>query len=85
MLVGCFDREALPVRLSDLPTPFEFGLLNENWDQFMPYMEQAIHRIPALADCGVRTLVNGPESFRRMLKHISMKRPGSELFLCWPD
>ncbi len=63
LLVGCFDREALPVRLSDLPTPFEFGLLNENWDQFMPYMEQAIHRIPALADCGVRTLVNGPESF----------------------
>ena len=63
LLVGCFDREALPVRLSDLPTPFEFGLLNENWDQFMPYMEQAIHRIPALADCGVRTLINGPESF----------------------
>ena len=63
LLVGCFDRKALPVRLSDLPTPFEFGLLNENWDQFMPYMEQAIHRIPALADCGVRTLVNGPESF----------------------
>ena len=63
LLVGCFDREALPVRLSDLPTPFEFGLLNENWNQFMPYMEQAIHRIPALADCGVRTLVNGPESF----------------------
>ena len=63
LLVGCFDREALPVRLSDLPTPFEFGLLNENWDQFLPYMEQAIHRIPALADCGVRTLVNGPESF----------------------
>ena len=63
LLVGCFDREALPVHLSDLPTPFEFGLLNENWDQFLPYMEQAIHRIPALADCGVRTLVNGPESF----------------------
>jgi len=63
LLVGCFDRDALPVRLSDLPTPFEFGLLNENWDQFLPYMEQAIHRIPALADCGVRTLVNGPESF----------------------
>ena len=63
LLVGCFDRDALPVRLSDLPTPFEFGLLNENWDQFLPYMEQAIHRIPALANCGVRTLVNGPESF----------------------
>ena len=63
LLVGCFDRDALPVRLSDLPAPFEFALLNENWDQFMPYMEQGIHRIPALANCGIRTLVNGPESF----------------------
>ena len=63
LLVGCFDREALPVKLSALPDPFEFALLNENWDQFMPYMEQAIHRIPALAECGIRTLVNGPESF----------------------
>ncbi|MDP6399498.1 MAG: FAD-binding oxidoreductase [Arenicellales bacterium] len=63
LLVGCFDRDALPVRLSELPAPFEFALLNENWDQFMPYMEQAILRIPALADCGIRALVNGPESF----------------------
>lgn len=63
LLVGCFDRNAIPVRLSELPEPFEFALLNENWDQFMPYMEQGIHRIPALADSGIRTLVNGPESF----------------------
>lgn len=63
LLVGCFDRHALPVRLSELPKPFEFALLNENWDQFMPYMEQSIHRIPALSDTGIRSLVNGPESF----------------------
>ena len=63
LLVGCFDRDALPVRLSDLPEPFEFSLLNENWDQFMPYMKQGIRRIPALADIGIRCLVNGPESF----------------------
>ena len=29
----------------------------------MPYMEQGIHRIPALSDSGIRSLVNGPESF----------------------
>lgn len=63
MLVGCFDRNAIPVSLSELPQPFEFGLLEENWDQFLPYMEEAIKRLPALADTGIRCLVNGPESF----------------------
>ncbi|MCP5085103.1 MAG: FAD-binding oxidoreductase [Alphaproteobacteria bacterium] len=63
LLLGCFDRNALPVRPADLPEPFEFALLNENWDQFMPYLEQGLHRIPLLKDVGVKTLLNGPESF----------------------
>jgi 4-methylaminobutanoate oxidase (formaldehyde-forming) len=63
LLLGCFDRDAVPVRLADLPQPFEFGLLNENWDQFGPYLEQGVHRVPALAESGIRCLVNGPESF----------------------
>ena len=63
LLLGCFDRNAIPVSLSDLPQPFEFALLNENWEQFAPYLDQGIHRIPALADTGIRSLINGPESF----------------------
>ncbi len=63
LLVGCFDRDAVPVAPEDLPEPFHFALLNENWDQFAPYMTQAIHRIPALEHAGVRTLLNGPEAF----------------------
>ena len=63
LLLGCFDRNAIPVGIEDLPQPFEFSLLNENWDQFMPYMTQGIHRIPALKESGIRSLVNGPESF----------------------
>lgn len=63
LLLGCFDRNALPVRPSDLPEPFQFALLNENWEQFMPYMDEGLHRIPALKEVGVRTLLNGPESF----------------------
>ena len=63
LLLGCFDRNALPVAIGELPIPFEFGLLNENWDQFGPYLDQGIARIPALAETGIRSLVNGPESF----------------------
>lgn len=63
LLLGCFDRNAIPVSPSELPEPFVFSLLNERWDQFMPYLKEGIHRIPALETAGVRTLLNGPESF----------------------
>ncbi len=63
LLLGCFDRNAIPVSPAALPEPFCFSLLDENWDQFMPYMQQGIHRIPALQHAGIRTLLNGPESF----------------------
>ncbi len=63
LLLGCFDRNAIPVGPAELPEPFHFALLNENWDQFMPYMKKGIHRIPALEQCGIRMLLNGPESF----------------------
>ena len=63
LLIGCFDRNAKPVSPAELPENFSFGLLNEDWDQFGPYMERGIHLIPALAETGIRSLVNGPESF----------------------
>ena len=63
LLLCCFDRNAIPVRPSDLPEPFEFALLGDNWDQFLPYMEEGLHRIPGLSQVGIRSLVKGPESF----------------------
>ncbi|MEM7429798.1 MAG: FAD-binding oxidoreductase [Pseudomonadota bacterium] len=63
LLLGCFDRDAIPVRPADLPEPFYFALLNENWDQFMPYLQEGVHRVPALEHAGVRMLLNGPEAF----------------------
>jgi len=76
LLFGCFDRNALPLAISDLPEPFEFALLEENWDQFMPYMEQAVHRIPALETAGIRSLVNGPESFTPDAEPHLSRAPG---------
>ena len=78
LLLGCFDRNAIPVSPTELPEPFHFSLLNENWDQFMPYMEQGIHRIPALKNAGIRTLLNGPESFTPDSEPIMDRAPGIE-------
>ncbi len=76
LLLGCFDQNAIPVRPSDLPEPFFFALLNENWDQFLPYMEQGLHRIPALKDAGVRSLLNGPEAFTPDTEPLLDEAPG---------
>lgn len=63
LIVGCLDRDAIPLATRDLPGDFAFGLLNERWDQFEPYMTTALQRFPALERAEIRMLLNGPESF----------------------
>lgn len=63
LMVGCFEPNAKPIDVSELPKDFSFGLLKEDWEQFAPIMEGAIRRIPALETAEVRLLLNGPETF----------------------
>jgi glycine cleavage system aminomethyltransferase T/glycine/D-amino acid oxidase-like deaminating enzyme len=64
LVVGGFEPEAKPWVAPDrLPHPFEFQLLEEDWDHFSVLMESAVHRIPALESTGIRKFYNGPESF----------------------
>jgi glycine cleavage system aminomethyltransferase T/glycine/D-amino acid oxidase-like deaminating enzyme len=64
LLVGGFEPDAKPwVSPDQLPYPFEFALLEEDWDHFAILMDSAIRRIPALASTGMKKLYNGPESF----------------------
>ncbi|HMC39625.1 MAG TPA: FAD-dependent oxidoreductase [Acidimicrobiales bacterium] len=64
LVVGGFEPRAKPWVAPDrIPHPFEFQLLDEDWDHFSILMESALHRIPALHDAGIRKFYNGPESF----------------------
>jgi heterotetrameric sarcosine oxidase gamma subunit len=64
LLVGGFEPEAKPwVAPDQLPYPFEFQLLEEDWDHFAILMDSAVKRIPALAETGIKMFYNGPESF----------------------
>lgn len=63
LLLGVFDRHAIPVEVEDLPGEFSFALLDEDWEQIAPNLEILQRRFPLLATTGIRTLVNGPESF----------------------
>ncbi len=62
MLLGAFEPTAKPWRL-DPPEDFEFDQLPEDFDHFEPILENAVHRMPMLADAGIHTFFNGPESF----------------------
>src|SRR5206468_714222 len=56
--------DAKPWAAADqLPYPFEFQLLDEDWDHFAILMDSAITRIPVLAETGIKKFYNGPESF----------------------
>jgi glycine/D-amino acid oxidase-like deaminating enzyme/glycine cleavage system aminomethyltransferase T len=63
LLMGGFEPRAKPWGMDGIPERFEFQLLPEDWEQFQPLMEAAIHRVPALETAGVKLLLNGPESF----------------------
>jgi glycine cleavage system aminomethyltransferase T/glycine/D-amino acid oxidase-like deaminating enzyme len=64
LVVGGFEPVAKPWLSPDaLPYPFEFQLLEEDWEHFSVLMDSAVRRIPALAAAGIRKFYNGPESF----------------------
>ncbi|HET7070193.1 MAG TPA: FAD-dependent oxidoreductase [Nocardioides sp.] len=77
LVVGGFEPDAKPWRApSDLPYPFEFQLLEEDWEHFAPLMEEAITRVPALAETGIRKFYNGPEAFTPDNQFLLGQAPG---------
>jgi 4-methylaminobutanoate oxidase (formaldehyde-forming) len=63
LLVGCFEPVGKAIDPEQIGHDFSFQLLPEDWDHFEPMLENALHRLPCLADADLRMLLNGPESF----------------------
>lgn len=63
MLLGAFEPNAKPWAMDGIPDSFEFDQLPEDFDHFEPILEAAVNRMPMLADAGIHTFFNGPESF----------------------
>ena len=61
MLLGAFEPVAKP--WGPIPEGFEFDQLPEDFEHFEPIFEAACARMPMLADAGIHTFFNGPESF----------------------
>ncbi len=60
---GGYEPNPKPWAENGIPEGFHFELLNSDYDHYGQFMEDAIARVPALANAGVKQLINGPESF----------------------
>jgi len=63
VLLGLFEPVSAPWALDGIPKEFSFGEINPDWDRMMPYIEEAMKRIPALKNAGIHKFFCGPESF----------------------
>ncbi|MGH3767427.1 MAG: GcvT family protein [Pseudonocardiaceae bacterium] len=68
LVMGGYERCSAPWKVTagdfdSVPADFNGRLLPGDWERFAQIAENAQVRVPALADVGIRTLVNGPEAF----------------------
>ncbi len=63
ILLGAFEPNSKPWGMNGIPEDFEFDQLPEDFDHFEPILERAVNRLPMLAEAGIHTFFNGPESF----------------------
>ena len=63
LVMGGYERNCAPWALDGIPADFNSKLLEEDWPRFEELMENAVVRVPGLAEMEVVRLINGPEAF----------------------
>jgi len=62
-LIGAFETNPKAWSVEGVPWVFTQELLTSEWELFEPVLENAMRRIPLLADAEAIELVNGPDAF----------------------
>lgn len=63
IMLGAFEPQAKPWAIDGIPETFCFDQLPEDFEHFEPILADAVERFPLLAETGIHTFFNGPESF----------------------
>ncbi len=63
LVMGGYEPNPRPWAENGVPENFEFQLLENDLEHFEPLMELAVGRVPAMENAGVKSFINGPESF----------------------
>ena len=80
ILLGAFEPNSKPWGMNGIPEDFEFDSLPEDFDHFEPILERAVERFPVLAEAGIQTFFNGPESFTPDDRYILGEAPELQNF-----
>ena len=75
ILIGGFEPEGVPWGMDGIPEDFSLHMLNRDWSHYDILMENAMDRVPAIADAGVRIKLVGPESFTPDTRYIMGEAP----------
>jgi 4-methylaminobutanoate oxidase (formaldehyde-forming) len=63
LVMGGYERNPARFGQGGIPADFNGKLLAADWPRFEEISAGAVRRVPAMADVGVRQLINGPEAF----------------------
>ncbi len=63
LIVGPYEKNAPPWSVDGVPPEFGMELLPPDLDRIEHIVVQAMERVPALANAGIKTVVNGPITF----------------------
>ncbi|MGB7242416.1 MAG: FAD-dependent oxidoreductase [Sulfitobacter sp.] len=63
LVMGGYEPNGIPWAKNGIPDPFDFQLLDSNYDHFEQLVDLSLPRVPALETAGIKQLINGPESF----------------------
>ena len=63
LVMGGYEPNPQGWVTGDIPPNWEFRLFDDDYDHFAQHLEQAVERVPALAEVGVKQMINGAESF----------------------
>jgi 4-methylaminobutanoate oxidase (formaldehyde-forming) len=75
LMVGLFETVSAPWALDGIPRPCEYKVLEPDMDRMMPYLQNALERIPAAKDASLRDFFCGPESFTPDLSPVVGEAP----------
>ena len=63
LISGPYEKDALPWSIDSVPPEFGMELLPPDLDRVEDIVAMSMERIPALANAGIKTIVNGPITF----------------------
>lgn len=80
IVLGGFEHNAkLWNPAADRPDP-GYLIFPDDWEQFEPFLQAGLHRLPALQATGTRHFMNGPEAFTPDTRQVMGEAPGLRNF-----